>query len=57
MQKKRQEENQNMKEIAQGRALLIWLCLFGYLAFRQSDTICIGTLSLMIVKTNSLAFL
>ena len=53
MQKKRQEDNQNMTEIAEGRALLIWLCLLGYLVFRQSDTVCIGTYD---SKTNSLAF-
>ena len=56
MQKKRQEENHNMTEIAEGRLLLIWLCLFCYLVFRQGHTVCMGTLSLMIVKTNSLAF-
>ena len=45
-----------MTEIAEGRVLLIWLCLFCYLVFRQGHTVCMGTLSLMIVKTNSLAF-
>ena len=49
--KKREQGNQNRTE---GRSF-VYLDMFIKLVFRQRNIVCIGILSLPIVKTNSLA--
>ena len=55
--KKSEQENQNrteQTETAEGRSF-VYLVTFIKLNFRQSNIVCIGILSFLIVKTNSLA--
>ena len=48
------ESEKNRTEIDEGRSF-VYLVMFIKLIFRQSNIVCIGTLYLMILKTNSLA--
>ena len=48
------ESEQKRTDIAEGRSF-VYLVLFIKLVFRQSNIVCTGILSLLIVKTNSLA--
>ena len=48
------ESKQNRKEITEGRSF-VYLVMFIKMVFRQSNIAFIGILSLLIVKTNSLA--
>ena len=56
MQKKTQNMRIGTKEqrIAEGRSF-VYLVMFIKLVFRQSNIVCIGILSPLIVKTNRLA--
>ena len=49
-----EEQEQNRTEIAEGRSIA-YLIMFIKLDFRQCNIVCIGILSLLIVKANSLA--
>ena len=48
------EQEQNRTDFGKGRSFA-YLLLFIKLVDRQSNVVCIGILSLLIVKTNSLA--
>ena len=52
--KNSEQENQNRTEIAESRSF-VFLVIMRKLVLRQSNIACIGVLSLLIVKTDSLA--